>query len=143
MKGKMFLVIALLAILVMGCTPQATKQEAPPQAAPQPPKVVKAPVEAVEPAPATGAEASAPEVNPSAVEVKVTDKGFDPDTLSIQVGQTVNFVVSQGKHKLTINGEALKDSISEGQQAEYTFAKAGSVKVFDIFTKRSATINVS
>ena len=143
MKGKIFFMIALLAVFGMGCTQQATTQEAPAQAVQQPPQAVEAPVEAVAPAPAPAAETSAPVEASAGVDINISDKGFDPDTLSIKAGQTVTFVVSQGKHKVTINGEALKDSISEGQQAEYTFGKAGTYKVFDIFTKRSATINVS
>ena len=69
--------------------------------------------------------------------------GFDPaKEVAVKAGGIVTFRAVTGNHMLTINGKSL-GKIEQGSVKEETFDKAGTYKVFDIFTKKSTTVVVT
>lgn len=133
-----YIVALLMIILIAGCATQKESAPAAPPAAPAapetPPAVPEAPA-----APETPAEET-----PAVVEgdIVVTSAGFDPVEMEVVVGTTLAIKSAEGRHKLTVDGKTTQ-IIEEGAAADVTFDKVGKIRVFDIFTKKSAYITVT
>jgi len=136
MKLSYLIVGLVLVALIAGCAPKAETSPAAPTGAPTTDVVP----EAAETAPAeVPAEAAAP----ATTEIGLLVSGFDPaKEVAVKAGGIVTFRAVTGNHMLTINGKSL-GKIEQGSVKEETFDKAGTYKVFDIFTKKSTTVVVT
>jgi plastocyanin len=113
-----------------------SKQEATPAPAPAPPpaKEAEATKPAAEPAPAPAPAAAAP----ARLEIAVTDKGFEPDKLTVKGGEPVKLAFTRKTDKTCATEVILE--LGDGQKVEKklplnetveidaTFAKAGELK---------------
>ncbi len=132
-----YIVALLMIVLMIGC---ATKEEAAPVApveptvpAEEPPAAPTQPVE----------EVAAEEKVPVVVgDIVVTSAGFDPAEMTVTVGSMLTIKSSEGRHKLTVDGTTT-DVIEEGAAVDVTFDEVGKIRVFDIFTKKSAYVTVT
>lgn len=138
MKLSYLIVGLVLVALIAGCAPKAETSPAAPAEAPA--EVPEAPAEApAETAPAEEAPAEAP----ATTEIGLLVSGFDPaKDVAVKAGGIVTFRAVTGNHMLTVNGKSL-GKIEQGSVKEETFDKAGTYKVFDIFTKKSTTVVVT
>ena len=136
MKLSYLIVGLVLAALIAGCAPKAETSPAEPTVAP----ITEVPEVPAETAPAeVPAEAAAP----ATTEIGLLVSGFDPaKEVAVKAGGIVTFRAVTGNHMLTINGKSL-GKIEQGSVKEETFDKAGTYKVFDIFTKKSTTVVVT
>ncbi|MDP7180446.1 MAG: hypothetical protein QF824_04205 [Candidatus Woesearchaeota archaeon] len=129
MKVRYLLALLVIA-MISACapaeveTPEVTPPVDTPPAAPEP-------TEVVEPQP--------PE--PETVEVEVMYAGYDPSELTVLVGSTIVFKSIQGKHKLTVDGKG-QPTLEEDTSQEVVADEVGSLRIFDIFTKKTMNIEV-
>ena len=129
-----YIVALLMMVLMVGC---ATKEEAAP-AAPSTPTGSDAAADEQPPA-APVEEEAAPVVGG---DVLVTSAGFDPDEMTVAVGTTLAVKSLDGRHKLTVDG-VTTPFIEEGNAYDITFDEVGTVRVYDILTKKSAIVIVT
>jgi len=132
-------IVALLAILIMvGC---ATKQpEAPPETPPVPPET---PPESVEEAPAVEETVEEPVVG---ADIKILNKAFDPEELTLSAGSTVTWINMDETtvHSISIVGKGVICSRKKaGETCGYTFEEAGTYEIMDLINKFKGTITVT
>ena len=147
--GYLMAILLVAATLVLaGCaTPSGEGEGAPAEGeAEVPAEGEGAPVEGEAEVPAEGeaevAEGEGAAMPAATTEIAVLAKGFDPaEDVTVNVGDTVTFRATEGKHMLTVGGHSL-GTIEEGSVKEQTFDKAGTYKVFDIFTKKTTNVIV-
>ncbi len=87
-------------------------------------------------------EVAEEETTTSEGDIFMTLSGFDPAETTTTVGSTLTLKAVEGDHLLTIGGKST-GKIKEGDTYEVTFDKEGKVKIFDVFTKKSATVTVT
>jgi len=132
---KVRYIVALLAIFILvGC---AAKQTTP--AATAPPAETPAAIEQPAATEPVQEEAAAPAAE---TEIAVKISGFDPSELTAVVGTKVSIKAVEGNHKFTIAGKST-ETVAEGSSYELTLDNEGKVPIFDLFTKKSATIIVT
>lgn len=139
MKVRYFVAL-LMVLLLIGCATK-TQPAAPATPTTPPPETPAAP-----PTPPTVPETSAPTTPTEAPkvaegEITVTSAGFDPAETTVKVGATLSIKSTEGRHKLTVGGTTTP-AIEEGSAYDVTFDKVGKIRVFDIFTKKSAYVTV-
>ncbi len=129
-----YIVALLIIVLMVGCAKQEEPAALPPAETPLVPEAQETP-----PLPEAPAEEE-----PAVVEgdIAVTSAGFDPAEMTVTVGTTLAIKSAEGKHKFTIAGTTTP-IVEEGTAYDVTFDKAGEVRIFDIFTKKSAYITVT
>ncbi|MBW2989408.1 cupredoxin domain-containing protein [Candidatus Woesearchaeota archaeon] len=135
-----YMVALLMIVLMVGC---ATKQQEAPAAPEAPPAMPEATPSAPGVMPTEAEEM--PGVMPSGAvetEVIVTNAGFDPAELEVAAGTKISLKVVEGRHKMTIDGSTTP-VIEEGSSYEVTLEEAGEIRIFDIFSKKSAYITVT
>lgn len=133
-----YLVALLMIALMVGC---ATPKETTPTAPSTPPAAPSAPATPVQ-EPTTAPTETEPTQAPVSGDIVVTNAGFDPAEKTVEVGTTLAILSKEGNHKLTASGKSYPTT-EEGTATQITFDKVGSVKIFDVFTKKSATIIVT
>jgi plastocyanin len=76
-------------------------------------------------------------------EVSLTKSTFDPDTLTVSKGATITFVLIDGPHLLSDNGERFSGRMNAGERVDYTFDEVGEHKVFDALLKATMLVTVT
>ena len=79
-------------------------------------------------APSSGSSTTASAGGGSEVEVIMTNRSYDPETVTIKVGDTVTWVNEDApQHDVVAdNGEFKSDLFDEGQTFSFTFTQAGT-----------------
>ena len=130
---KIRYLLALLVIaMISACAPAEPPASEPVAPPPEPEPVVTEPEEVIEPVEPEG---------PEMAYVEVMYAGYDPTELTVKVGTVIEFTSIQGNHKLTANGKG-QPSLEEGASQEITADKVGTLRIFDIFTKKTLSVEV-
>ena len=76
-------------------------------------------------------------------EVSLTKSTFDPDTLTVSKGATITFVVIDGPHLLSDNGQRFSGRMDAGERVDFTFNEVGERKIFDALFKGVLMVTVT
>ena len=123
---------------MIGC---ATKQQ---QAAPE--TVSDAPAETVEASTEIESVETAEETADVGADVRIMNKAFDPEELTVAMGSTVTWINMDetAVHSLSVIGQGVICPRKQtGEICEYVFEEAGTYTVMDLVNKFSATITVT
>ena len=117
-KGRLA-VIALLALLLVGCG-QAAAASAPPNGS----SMIHMTRQATTPSPAEAAVAT--------TNVVIENFAFSPTTISVPVGSTVTWTNNDvEQHTVTARDRGFdSDAIASGQSFQFTFTRAGAYEYF-------------
>ncbi|HII16536.1 TPA: hypothetical protein HA361_01355 [Candidatus Woesearchaeota archaeon] len=157
---KLYYILGILAMLVLaGCTaqtaePQATDNnaaDAPAQVPTAEAPSLEVPPEA--PAEVPGDEGAAPAEEDEApavasgTEILVTATGFDPEEVTVKVGDSVEIRSAQGLHQLIISGDksgAIDQGVRLEEGASYTLVpeKAENIRLYDVISKKDCQVIV-
>ena len=117
-----YLVVLLVALLLIGCAPEAPAPEAGEGAPAEP----SAPAEGEEAAPAEPEAASEAAVD-------ITASAFDPEDVTIKAGGTVTWTnADTRKHVIAGPRRLFSETIAAGDTFSFTFEEAGEYKITDV-----------
>lgn len=125
-----YIFVALAILLVVGCA-QTTPPETPPVT--ETPPVEEAPVEEMPPV------EEAPE--PTAAEIEILVRVYDPEELTVTKGTTVKWINTAPGVRI-LGGAVKSPKLESGDTFEYTFNEVGEYTIIGVISKARGKVIV-